>query len=297
MVEDPPIAALRRALPGLPPRLQEAARFVARHDFDAATRALRELAAAAGASPATFTRLARALGYAGWEGLREALIETRRPVPATPFSRRVAPDAQAMGGEAMGAGAMAALRARMLEADAASLTRLDPAPIAAAARILHEAPRIWVAGFRSCRGVAQLLHYQLRLFRPADIALVGGAGPEDLDLGAFAAGDALVVLGFAPYSQQSLRLARGGRGAGCRLVALADAPAAPIAEGAEQLLLFEAASGPGFFPSLTGALAAAQALAAACFALGGEAALARLRATESRLAAFAAYLPDPETSP
>ena len=109
--------------------------------------------------------------------------------------------------------------------------------------------------------------------------------------------DALVVLGFAPYSQQSLRLARGGRDAGCRLVALADAPAAPIAEGAEQLLLFEAASGPGFFPSLTGALATAQALAAACFALGGESALARLRATEARLAAFAAYLPDPETSP
>ncbi|NOG73022.1 MurR/RpiR family transcriptional regulator [Roseicella sp. DB1501] len=292
MVEDPPIAALRRALPGLPPRLQEAARFVARHDFDAATRSMRELAAAAGASPATFTRLARALGYAGWEELREALIETRRPVPATPFSRRVAP-----GIEAMGVQAMAALPARMLEADAASLGRLDPAPIAAAARILHEAPRIWVAGFRSCRGVAQLLHYQLRLFRPADVALVGGAGPEDLDLGALAAGDALVVLGFAPYSQQSLRLARGGRDAGCRLVALADAPAAPIAEGAEQLLLFEAASGPGFFPSLTGALATAQALAAACFALGGESALARLRATEARLAAFAAYLPDPETSP
>ncbi|RAI59231.1 MurR/RpiR family transcriptional regulator [Roseicella frigidaeris] len=287
MVEDQPIAALRRALPGLPPRLQAAARFVARHDFDAATRSMRELAAAAGASPATFTRLAQALGYAGWDGLRAALIETRRP-PATPFSRRVSP--------ASAPPTAADIPARLLEADAASLGGLEAAPIAAAAGALHAAPRIWVAGFRSCRGIAQLLHYQLRLFRPADIALVGGAGPEDLDLGALAAGDAMVVIGFAPYSRQSLRAARVALEAGCRLVVLADAPAAPIAEGAEHLLLFEAAAGPGFFPSLTGALATAQALAAACFALGGEPALARLRATEARLAALAEYLPDPETS-
>lgn len=286
-----PLDIVRRALPDLPPRLQEAARFVARHDFDAATRSMRDLAAAAGTNPATFTRLAQALGYAGWDELREALIEARRPGPAAPFSRRV--DAL-RGGAAAGASAAAAIPAAMLAADSAGLAQLDPAPIAAAARALHDAPRVWAAGFRSCRSVAQLLHYQLRLFRPDDVRLIGGSGPEDLDLGALRAGDAVVVIGFAPYSRSSVLAARAARAAGCVVVALADAPAAPMAEGADHLLLFEAASAPGFFPSLTGAVAAAQALVAASFALGGEATLARLRESEARLAALSQYLPEQE---
>src|ERR1700721_3147149 len=59
-------------------------------------------------------------------------------------------------------------------------------------------------GLRSCRSVAELLNYQLRLFRPEAVQLVGGSGPEDLDLGAFRAGDAVIVVGVAPYSTASL---------------------------------------------------------------------------------------------
>jgi DNA-binding MurR/RpiR family transcriptional regulator len=253
-----PLAALRRALPNLPPRLQDAARFVAANDFDATTRSMRELAAAAGATPANFTRLAQALGYPGWEALRDALIEARRPGPVSPFSGRVPGPLTAQ-----------AVPARCLAADAEILGALDPAPVAAAAQALQGAPRLWIAGYCSCRGVAQVLHYQLRLFRPDAVRLVGGAGPEDLDLGALAAGDAVVLIGFAPYSRQS----------------------------ADHLLLFDAARGPGFFPSLTGALTLAQALAAGCFALGGEAALTRLRETEARLAALAEYVPDRKPQP
>lgn len=292
MTKPGPIDALRRALPGLPPRLQDAARFVAQHDFDAVTRSMRDLAAAAGTNPATFTRLAQALGYPGWEQLREAMVEARRDAAGAPFSKRVrtAPRRDLREGADT-----LTLPAGMLTADAAGLQLLDPAPIAAAARALHDAPRVWVAGFRSCRGVAQLLHYQLRLFRPGDVRLVGGAGPEDLDLGAFARGDAVVLVSFAPYSRSIALTARMARRNGCTAIALADRADAPMAEGAAHCLLFDADAGPGFFPSLTGAFATAQALAAASFALGGEAALVRLRETEARLAALAEYVPDPET--
>ncbi|WP_207540496.1 MurR/RpiR family transcriptional regulator [Sabulicella rubraurantiaca] len=283
MAEMPPLDALRRALPGLPPRLQEVGRFVAQHDFDAATRSMRDLAAAAGATPAAFTRLAQALGYRGWDELRDALIEARRPAEVAPFSTRVRRP-----------GSSEDLPAGLLAADAAALRALDPAPVAAAARALHRAPRVWVGGFRSCRGIATVLHYQLRLFRAAEVRLVGGAGPEDLDLGSFAPGDAVVLLGFAPYSRLSVLAARAAVTADCTLIALADAPTAPMAEGAAHLLLFDAATGPGFFPSLTGALATAQALAAATFALGGEPALVRLRETEARLAALSEYVPERE---
>jgi DNA-binding MurR/RpiR family transcriptional regulator len=278
-----PIDLLRRALPDLPPRLREVGRFLGEHEFDAATRSMRGLATAAGVNPASFTRLARALGYAGWDQLRDALIESRRTDPATPFSDR------ANHARVDAAGTQAA----MLAADATRLSRMGAAAVPAAAASLHEADRAWVAGFRSCRAVAELLQYQLRLFRPDTVRLVGGSGPEDLDFGAFRQGDAVIVAGFAPYSRASVATARAARTAQCILIALADSPVAPMADGADHFLAFDAATGPGFFPSLTGAIALAQALANATFALGGRTALTRLRETESRLAAQSQYVSGP----
>jgi DNA-binding MurR/RpiR family transcriptional regulator len=285
-----PLDLLRRALPDLPPRLREVGQFLNAHAFEASTRSMRGLAAAAGVNPAAFTRLAQALGYGGWVELRDALIEARRPNPATPFSSRVP-------GSRAGAGSNPAWIAdQMVVTDAAGLARVSAEPIVVAATALHTAPQIWVAGFRSCRSVAELLHYQLRMFRPDAVHLVGAAGPEDLDFGAFRAGQAVVVIGFAPYSRASVMTMRAARSTGCVVIAIADAPTAPMAEGADHLLQFEAAAGPSFFPSLTGAIAQAQALAAATFAFGGKAAHLRLRQTETRLAAHSQYVPDPEVT-
>lgn len=277
-----PLSELRSALPSLPMRLQEVGRFVAANDYDATTRSMRDLAAEAGADPAAFTRLAKALGYSGWDELRAALTEARRPAQASPFSgrdrrRRHGPNADV------------ALTAAKLDADAAGLERISAASVANAARALYAAKRIWIAGFRSCRSVAQLLTYELRLFRPETVQLVGGSGPEDLDLGAFSANDALVVIGFAPYSRASVLFAREARASGATLIAIVDSAAAPMTEGAHHVLLYEAAASPGFFPSLTGAIAIAQSLAAATFSLGGARARKRLKETELRLAATSQY--------
>jgi DNA-binding MurR/RpiR family transcriptional regulator len=278
-----PLNDLCSALPSLPMRLQQVGRFVAANDYDATTRSMRELAAVAGADPASFTRLAKALGYSGWDDLRAALTEARRPEPSSPFSARTR-------GRRHGPNADVMLVADKLEADAAGLVRISPGSVAGAARTLHTAQRIWVAGFRSCRSVAELLNYQLRLFRPDAVRLVGGSGPEDLDLGALRAGDAVVAIGFAPYSTASVLSARAAHRARATLIAIADTAAAPMAEGADHLLLFEAASSPGFFPSLTGAIAIAQSLAAVTFTLGGTGAKRRLEETEARLASMSQYV-------
>ena len=278
-----PLNELCSALPSLPMRLQQVGRFVAANDYDATTRSMRDLATAAGADPASFTRLAKALGYSGWDELRAALTEARRPLQSSPFSGRAK-------ARRLGPNADVTLVSDKLAAEAAGLARISPGSVAAAARALHAARRIWIAGFRSCRGVAELLNYQLRLFRPDEVQLVGGSGPEDLDLGAFRPNEAVVVIGFVPYSMPSVLSARAARRAGATLIAIADAAAAPMAEGAEHLLLFEAASSPGFFPSLTGAIAIAQSLAAVTFALGGAGAKKRLEETEARLAATSQYV-------
>jgi len=278
-----PLNDLCSALPSLPMRLREVGRFVAANDYDATTRSMRELAIAAGADPASFTRLAKALGYSGWDELRAALTEARRPAQAAPFSARTK-------GRRGGPNSDVTLVADKLEAEAAGLARISASSVADAAKSLHQARRIWIAGFRSCRGPAELLNYQFRLFRPEATHLVGGSGPEDLDLGAFGDGDAVVVFGFAPYSTASVLTARAAHRSGAALIAIADTIAAPMAEGADHTLLFEAAASPGFFPSLTGAIAIAQSLAAVTFGLGGTGARRRLEETEARLAAMSQYV-------
>jgi DNA-binding MurR/RpiR family transcriptional regulator len=266
-------------------RLQEVGRFVAANDYDATTRSMRDLAAVAGADPAAFTRLAKAIGYSGWDELRAALTEARRPSQIAPFSGRAK-------SRRHGPNADVALVTDKLEAEAAGLPRIPAQPIAEAARALHDAKRIWITGYRSCRSVAELLNYELRLFRPEQVQLVGASGPDDLDLGAFRPGEAVIVIGFMPYTHASVRVAQAAYRAGATLIAIADSPSAPMAEGADHVLLFEAASSPGFFPSLTGAIAIAQSPAAVTFSLGGMAAKKRLENTEARLAAASTYVPE-----
>jgi len=278
-----PLSDLCSALPSLPQRLQQVGRFVAANDYDATTRSMRDLAAEAGADPASFTRLAKAIGYSGWDELRAALTEARRPSQTSPFSGRAK-------GRRHGPHAEIMLVTDKLEAEAAGLPRIAAQSIADAARALHGAKRIWIAGYRSCRSVAELLNYELRLFRPDQVQIVGASGPDDLDLGAFRPGEAVIVIGFMPYTHASVRVAQAAYHAGATLIAITDVVTAPMAEGADHALLFEAASSPGFFPSLTGAIAIAQSLAAVTFSLGGAAAKKRLENTEARLAAASTYV-------
>src|SRR5258706_5797193 len=83
-----PLNELCSALPSLPMRLQEVGRFVAANDYDATTRSMRELAAVAGADPASFTRLAKALGYSGQDEVRAALNGAPRAAQPSPVSGR-----------------------------------------------------------------------------------------------------------------------------------------------------------------------------------------------------------------
>ena len=102
------------------------------------------------------------------------------------------------------------------------------------------------------------------------------------------------MIGFAPYSTASVLSARAAHHARATLIAIADTISAPMAEGADHLLLYEAATSPGFFPSLTGAIAIAQSLAAVAFTLGGAAAKRKLEQTEDRLAETSQYFAEKE---
>src|SRR5881394_2316464 len=77
-------AALTREVLGedidaLSPQLRRAARFLGRHPELVAMHSLRGLAERAGVAPASFVRLAKALGFAGYPDLRRALVGRMLP--------------------------------------------------------------------------------------------------------------------------------------------------------------------------------------------------------------------------
>src|SRR5438105_15684210 len=118
-----PLSELCSALPSLPSRLQQVGRFVAANDYDATTRSMRELATVAGADPAAFTRLAKAIGYSGWDELRAALTEARRPEQSSPFSGRAK-------GRRRGPNAATSLVSGKREAEAPGLKRISCGSVA-----------------------------------------------------------------------------------------------------------------------------------------------------------------------
>lgn len=275
------IAQLEAAVRSLSPRLAAAARYVAEHPFDAATIPMRELARRSGEPAANFTRLAQALGHPGWEELRAGLVEVARVTPSAPYSDRLP--------------ARDGVVEAMLAADAQGLAALAEQDLVLAAALLEAAPRVHVAGFRSCHAPALLFHYLYRLFRPEVTLVTGAGGLLDLELGAFGRNDVLVLFGFAPYSRDSLLAARAAAGAGARVLAIVDSTAAPITEGAAATLTYGTPTA-GFFPSLTACIALVQALAALLYARAGAEGQERLRQAEGRIATHTAYL-RPKDSP
>lgn len=281
VVTSPLIRRLTLAAGRLPPQLSTAARHIAAHPFDAASLPMRALARRTAQSPTTYTRLARTLGYARWDDLRAELIAEAREdldaIRSAPFSSRPRP---AGGDDGVAAG--------MLASDQHALAALNAVSLEPAAALIEAAPRVFVAGFRSCQAPAIHFHYLYRLFRP-EVTLIGSAGALDLDLGDLREGDAVLLFGFAPYSRDGLLTARSAVAAKARLVALVDHADAPLARGADAVLTFGTGT-PSFFPSLTACTALLQALAETLYLRAGDGGRQRLRASERRIAAHTAYI-------
>ena len=275
-------ALIRRKFPAMSPQFQAASRFLLNHSDDVAVSSMRALAARAGVQPPTLVRLAQSLGFDGWPGLRQRFIANLRFGPE-PYATRA--KSLVKRGET---------REMMAELVAAQRTNLDHteaqnrAVLPRAARLLHGARTVHVAGFRACYPIALAFSYVYRLFRASVTLLNGDGGTLEMQLRGIGGDDATVVASFAPYSHEARIVARAARAAGSRVIAMTDSAVAPIALLADETILFSVAS-PSFFPSIVGAIAATESLLEILVALAGEDAVRRIAAAEKQLFAAGAY--------
>ncbi|MDA3919863.1 MAG: MurR/RpiR family transcriptional regulator [Salinisphaera sp.] len=281
-----------RRFEALSPQLKKAARHLLEHPHDVALRSMRELSAAATLPPATFVRLSRALGFAGYAELREVFQSGLRESGEAQRYSIKARDLQHRGDDL--SGPMALLK-ELFGADMSNIERTfaeaQPKALTAALDLIENADRLYVIGQRSCYPAAFLFHYVYRLFRGNAILLDNHGGTAVDELRHIGPDNILIVISVAPYTADVVKTALRARDQGAQLLAITDDRLSPIARGADRVLLVSATT-PSFFHSMTAVVAMVQALLALLVMRGGNAALEEIETAERQLTRYRAYWPD-----
>lgn len=282
------VALVRERFPSMSPQFQIGARRLIDFPDDVPVLSMRRIAGSAGVQPATLVRLAQSLGYEGWDDMRQVFVRGLHQMP-----RRYADQAQAVVRRRSAHSTLS----RHVIAQTGNLRLLDEVNsglLAEAARLLQRARHVHIAGFRASHAPAHTLHYLYRLFRNDVTLMRGDTGQLEMELRALGPDDAVVITGFAPYSQEALRVAESAHAHGCRIVAICDSRLAPIARHAEVTLQFTTET-PGFFPSSAAAMVLVEALANQLLGKAGRQAIDALDRAEEQLHRSGAYL-EPESA-
>lgn len=266
---------------GLSAKLRAAADFVAEHPVEVATRSLRSVAQASGVSPATFSRLARALGFADYEALREA-GRTAVGQRIAPFSER----ARAL--RRSGAGQSATdpfeLQARACASNITYLEQtLSGATLDAAVSSLHAAGRVLLIASMGSSGIVEYFGYQAQWFL-SNWVVAGRHGVSTAaSLARMSRGDAVLVLVKAPYARRSIAALAQAREIGLSTVVITDAHSSPALAYADHAFVVPTQS-PNFFSSYVATLVLLESMMTMLLHRAGPEAETRIRETEDTVA-------------
>ncbi len=271
------------AFESLSGQLQLAARYVLEHPSDVALLSMREQARQANVQPATMTRLAKHLGFSGYEDMRQLYADAMRG-EGTGFAGKVGAQAESQklkGDHSLAADMMGVIGGQI--AGLAMPESLDR--LVEAARLIEGARRIYCLGLRSSHSAAWHLHYILSLAGKQSIMLdaMGGIGVDPL--GSATADDLLIAVSVLPYTRQTIEITEYAQACGVSVVAITDSPVAPLAQRAADTVIVPTDS-PSFLHTMSSAFIVAEILGALVAGRGGEAAREALARVDRQSAAL-----------
>lgn len=238
-------------------QLQQAARYLLEHPEEVALVSMRELARHAAVQPATMTRLAKVLGFQGYNDVRAYYADTlRRRSDGFAEKVRQHPPAAIDATESD-------IAYQMLQGLSAQLSTLG-APetlqrITAMADKLAAANKVYVLGLRSSHVVAWHFHYVMSLLGERTIHLDGPAGTGGDALMRAKPDEVVLIVSIQPYTVDSLALAQLAKDKGLAILSITDSEVSPLAGISEQTIYCPTES-YSFFHTLTPALAISEVL-------------------------------------
>ena len=270
------ISALKEALPDLSPRLRIVAKYIVDHPLDFGLDPIRETARKCGVSTYTLVRMARRMGFGGYEELREPFRQSL--VLSNVLVERP--------------GWLEELRERgtlgRVQADAAlnsmaivqrSLHQQSPAQMERVAAMLLEARHVYLTAVRASYALAYYFHYVGRMALPS-LQLIPRHMNSAIDELNYASDqDVMIAITFTPYSRETIEACKFARAKGVKLIMLSDSDVISPEFSADETLIASVLS-THHFGCYSGASAIIETLLALLVEQGGSDAVRRIKSYE-----------------
>ena len=275
----------------LTPEAQKAAKYVLENPRDVGVSTVREIAQAAQVKPNTVVRMARQVGFDGYEDFRAPFREAiRRGAVSLPDRARWLQDIRRsddLGG----------LYADMVEAAIGNLEEtfaaIDAEALRDAAEAIWAARQVFTLGvgvnFANAQNFTYLASTGMKQFQAIPTP---GATPAD-DLAWADGADVLIAITSHPYRTEVVEAVQIARDQGLTVIALSDSPASPIIRAATHGFVV-AVETPQFFPSSVSTMALLETLLSFVVAVASDEIVERVETLHHRRHQLGIYQEGPK---
>lgn len=271
----------------LSPQLRKAAQYVLDNPNAVALSSVREIADAANVKPNTLVRMARAVGYDGFEDFRRPFREDLRT------GQEKFPDRARWLQSIAERGRHGRLYGEMAETAIENIEQLfagtSADEVKAAADCIVAARTTYVLGVGVLFALAQQFAYLGHMALDNVIAIPrDGSVPID-DISRARPGDVLLAMTFAPYRVEVIKAVQVAREQGASIIALSDSRASPIALGATHAFVVPSET-PQFFTSTVATAAILETLMSFVIADASPDVIANIEHFHARRHALGVYI-------
>jgi len=273
------LAALSTELPELTPEVRKAASYVLDNPNDVGVSSIREIAEAANVKPNTFVRMARSVGFNGYEDFREPFREEIRRGPVN-FPDR-ARWLQSLGQSGKLGGLYRDMVSAVLSNIEETFGGIDAQDLKAAAHAILKSRNIYTLGVGVNSSNANNFTY-LASTGMINFHAIPKSGSTPIDDLAWAdKRDVLIAITCKPYRTEVVDAVKLAREQGVRVIGLSDSAASPIIVGSDHGFVVSVDT-PQFFPSSVSTLALLETLLSFAIAMGKPKVVERVKTFHER---------------
>ena len=274
----------------LTPEAQKAARYVLENPRDVGVSTVREIAEAANVKPNTVVRMARQVGFEGYDDFREPFREAiRRGQASFPDRARWLQDIRKQGEMGGLYADMVTSALRNIEETFASIAEED---MRAAAEVIWNSRSVYILGVgvnnSNARNFTYLASTGMTRFhaipRPGSVPVDDIAWADENDV--------LIAITCNPYRQEVVEAVQVAKEQGMRVIGISDSLASPIIRAADHGFVV-AADTPQFFPSSVSTIALLETLLSFVIATASPEIVTRVEKFHQRRHQLGIYHEDP----
>ena len=285
------LARLTKEWGALTPEAQKAARYVLENPNDVGVSTVREIAEAANVKPNTFVRMARQVGFDGYDDFRAPFREAiRKGVLSFPDRARWLQDIRKSGD-------LGGLYADMVEGSIRNFEEtyagIDAEALKSAAEAIWASRQVFTLGVGVNNSNARNFTYLASTGMVQFHAIPRpGSTPTD-DLAWADSRDVLIVMSMRPYRTEVVAAIEVASEQGMTIIGLSDSPASPIIRAADHSFVV-AVDTPQFFPSSVSTISVLETLLSFIIAVASEEIVERVEKFHARRHQLGIYLEKPE---